>query len=275
MTTGSTEQVSFSGALFESTRGSSTFIYESPQRWEKLPFQRFNNISNATYPPLKRIATILDRPHDFPEYDFLIEEEDKPPILFTGAHNRLLYEITNGSTPMLPNSKRHLINLDQHNDIMMGTATYREDDIHIGNWVAGGAVGGYWGSYTHLDESYEPALSLNQKLEVIPFGLTDQTLPVNRVSTKYDFVQLQNVIKGLLDKIGDNPFIFTLDADSVVDWKKKYSVHSSQMLEIILKEVLSRKNLELFHFTPSPAYCPAEEAVKVWDKFRNVWRGIK
>ena len=138
MISGSTEHVSFCDVIFDSPSGPNTFRYESPQRWESLPFRRFDNISKAAYPPVKRIATIVDRPHDFPECDILIEEPCKPPILFTGAHNRLLYEITQGSTPLFPNAKRHLMNLDRHDDFMLGTANYRVDDVHIGNWVAAG-----------------------------------------------------------------------------------------------------------------------------------------
>jgi len=275
MTVVGIEKVSFCDVIFDTPSGPNIFRYESPQRWEEMPLTRSSDISYATYPPVKRIATISDRPHDFPEYDMLIEEPDKPPILFTGAHSRLLYEITQGHISLWANAKRQLINLDRHDDFMLGSTEYRSDDIHIGNWVAGGAVGGYWGSYIHLDEEYEPVLPIMQSLEVIPVGLAMQTMPVSKVFTRYNFTQLQSVIKGLLDKTGDDPFIFSLDADSVADWGRTFTDDSSQMLKVILHEVLSRRNIELFHFTPSPAYCPAEEAVKVWDKFRDVWQRTK
>ncbi len=190
MSTQPPEQPAFCDVYFKSTVGPNQYRYESPLPWEKLPLMLYEQISEASYPDLKRVLTQGDKTHDFPEHDMFIKEKGKVPILFTGAHNRLLYEITSGVIPLRPNAKRSLINIDHHDDIMLGSVGYDPYDVHIGNWVAAGAVNGYWGNYVHLDEGYEPRLPLTEikpSQEAIPVELVRQSLPVYRISTAYNF----------------------------------------------------------------------------------------
>jgi len=252
--------------------GGKIFAYESPFEWDQSHLVEYNAIEDAEYPPVTftyRAGTI---DHYFPSYDMLVRDKSgKARVLFTGAHNGLLYHCREAKLGVAPNAKRVLINQDDHDDILLGRES--EHEIHIGNWVSHGYNEGFWGRYAHLSNSYTPSIYqlLRPKNYAIPYGLARGLMPTVSLSSWCNPDFLKSIFKEYMESLNGDPFIFTLDADDLADWTRSFGQDGQELLEIILDVVLSQPNLELFHFTPSPAYCPHEEAKKVWDFARNIY----
>lgn len=247
------------------------FLYESPFVWTDIPLQTYSTIADAKFPPTTFTYDDGTHHHYFPSYDMLIRPSNGPACLFSGAHNRLLYECMRGELGLKRNSKRTLINQDGHDDIALGVEN--DYDFHIGNWVSKGYSQGFWRQYLHLSSTYTPALynPLKRHGMAVVEGLSRSLMPTTALSTGYRFDMLRQLIVDYLDSLNGDPFIYTLDTDSLADWEKKFDSDSHQVLTIIAEEIFSRENLELFHFTPSPAYCPHEEAMSIWDATRKIY----
>ena len=253
--------------------GALTFRYEAVAPWTDQSLRKFSSVQNASYPPLIRTKDAGYIQVYSPEYDMLIKEPGKPPLLFSDAHNRLLFEAQNGL--LQSNAQRVVINIDAHSDFLMGLKqdNYTPDDVHHGNWGGIGAGEGYWGTFIHVSSLFNGNKSLLEEREV---GIAHDASLINVSYAESGIANPQQTVVALKQLIGDRPFILTCDADEFAQHlAKQYTPEQETILHTLLEGLMQLPTLELVHFSVSPDYCPSDDAKKEWDVVRNIYAQIK
>src|SRR3989344_9644299 len=260
--------------------GSEPYIYEGSADWTNSPLVQLSSIRDADYPPL-----ILLRQEDavkveFPEYDMFIREEGKPPILFTGAHSRLLYEIQQGLGA--PNSDRVIVNVDAHTDRADTSDVYNHNYIHIGNWGYKGERKNYWRNFVYVSKTLEePGRFSRDRLSKSSTVYVWEKESKRRIYTaayhEIDFsCFVDEAIQEIQRIVDGRSYILSIEADEFAAWgKRRYrnddiKLTDSDKLRLyaLVTSLLPDPNMELLNFTASPAYCPAVDARAQWEIVR-------
>ena len=85
------------GKLITSPFGGRTFEYLGITPWELSPLKEFQDLNESSFPKVQLAEKWGDGYEVLlPKEDMIIRSKGLPPILFTGHHNRLLYECLKG-----------------------------------------------------------------------------------------------------------------------------------------------------------------------------------
>lgn len=185
-------------------------------------------------------------------------------LLFSAAHNRLLYEMIQGKF-LQQDPRRVLVLLDEHDDFFLGKGkTYDSRNIHIGNWGASGVIQQQWNQVVHLSRKYSHNHDLIQIRDTaIPLGRFEKQFEIAEV----DLVRLEIAVPFIMQLLEGKNFIYSHDADEFADWHSGYD----NALKTLLNMFVRHPDVDLIHFTPSPAYCSPETAIPQWDLLREVY----
>jgi len=252
------------------------FIYFGTEPWENTVLSRVNCLQAADFPPTRlvgvaRTTCIEPHYHRYPIYDMIIFHPGLPPILFSGEHNRLLYDILTYDFPpyqispidlsrtlLKPDPDRVLLIEDDHDDFNM--VPYPE--IRIGNWGSHGFRRGYWGEVIFLGNRGGDIPTVEHAfLE----GLPNTPCKLTRIRLSSQAARLA------MNVMGQRNFIYTLDADAHANFSgKDFTSERKAILRSNLEMVVRSGCCELIQFTTSPAFCPDHKAIRIWNFFREV-----
>ena len=234
--------------------GKYKFIYAGVRSWNEVSLRKYENLREAVYPPTEVIKANYLLVDEFPEFDFLVVDPRYPKLLFTGEHVRLLHEDKVLAPSRGSGSSRVVINVDYHSDFDLGMDI--PEEIHSGNWGVVGVALGNWSHFVHVSGNYGY------------LGHVDYSnVPVKKwdIETSYYQISLNRInIFKLLRILQAERFILSIDAD---EFRGKNDRKLFQLYQLIRQSVETQA-LDYIHFTPSPAHCDKELAVKVWDFIR-------